>query len=115
MTVLQHLGINGLLFSGPLFPKPAMSSQILGSYMTLLAQSSRIFTPHSLRIGGHTFFSVQNMHEDFVQFLGRRSINKTSQLYYRARAADNILRLSLFFQRLTSEPVVNGRGLFGVS
>jgi len=115
VTVLQHLGINGLLFSGPLFPKSTMSSQVLGSYMTFLAQTSRIFTPHSLRIGGHTFFSVQNMHEDFVQFLGRRSINKTSQLYYRTRAADNILQLSLFFQRLTSEPVVNGRGLFGVS
>ena len=92
-----------------------MSSKALGSYMSYLAQSTRIFTPHSLRIGGHTFFSVQNMHEDFVQFLGRRTINKTSQLYYRARAADNVLRLSLFFQRLTSESIVNGRALFGVS
>ena len=80
VTILQHLGINGLLFSGPLFPNSLMSSKALGSYMTFLAQTSRIFTPHSLRIGGHTFFSVQNMHEDFVLFLGRRSINKTSQL-----------------------------------
>ena len=113
VTILRHLGTNGLLFSGPLFPRTKLSSKSLGSYMTFLARSKHLFTPHSLRIGGHTFFSIQNMHEDFVQFLGRRSINKSSQLYYRARAADNVLRLSMFFHRLSQNPVVNGRALFG--
>ena len=113
IMVLRHLGTSGLLFTGPLFPQERLTSKALGAYMTFLARSTTPFTPRSLRIGGHTFFSVQNMHEDFVQFLGRRSINRTSQLYYRARAADNIVRLSMFFNRLTVDPVVNGRGLFG--
>ena len=104
--VLRHLGTSGLLFTGPLFPQERLTSKALGAYMTCLARSTAPFTPHSLRIGGHTFFSVQNMHEDFVQFLGRR-------LYYRARAADNILRLSMFFRRLTVDPAVNGRALLG--
>ena len=114
VTVLRHLAVNGLLFSGPLFPRAKLSSKALGAYMTFLAQSNHPFTPHSLRIGGHTFFSVQNMHEDFVQFLGRRCLNKTSQRYYRARPADNVLRLSMFFKRLSINAVVNGRGLFAV-
>ena len=111
VTVLRHLGTNGLLFAGPIFPRERLSSKALGSYMSFLARSTHRFTP--LRISEHTFFSAQSMHEDFVLFVGRRSITKMSQLYYRARAADNILRLSMFFQRLSVDPVVNGRGLFG--
>ena len=52
------------------------------------------------------------MHEDLVQFLGRRAIKRSSQLYYRARAGDNILRLEMFFARLFRYAVVNDNGLF---
>ena len=51
------------------------------------------------------------MHEDFVQFLGRRKISRASQLYYRARATDNIYRLSRFFAQM-SLPVLTEGGLF---
>ena len=84
VSVLRQLRTNNLLCSGQIFPQKKLSSKDLGAYMTFLAYSRTKFTPHSLRIGGHTFFSIQNMHEDFVQFLARRTIAKTSQLYYRA-------------------------------
>ena len=103
---------HGLLSTGSLFTREKLTSKALGSYMDFVARSHVPFTPHSLRIGGHTFFSAQNMHEDFVQFLGRRTINKSSQLYYRARAGDNILRLTMFFTRLSHSPVINDNGLF---
>ena len=81
--------------------------------MAYLARSSTPFTPHSLRIGGHTFFAVHNMHEDFIQFLGRRTITRASQLYYRARAIDNIIRLQIFFGRLSSLPAIYEVDVFG--
>ena len=82
--------------------------------MKYVAKSQLPLTPHSLRIGEHTFYSIQNMHGDFVQFLGRRSINRASQLYYRASAADNINRLRLFFSDI-SELRLFDTGLYGAS
>lgn len=113
LTILQHLAKNNMLFHAEIFPRKRLSSKALGSYMTYLARSSTPFTPHSLRIGGHTFFSVHNMNEDFVQFLGRRTITRASQLYYRARALDNIIRLEIFFGRLSSLPAIYEVGVFG--
>ena len=112
LTALRQMGKNGLLFTGQLFPREKLTSPALGSFMSFVARTRHPFTPHSLRIGGHTFFSAQNMHEDFVQFLGRRTIKRSSQLYYRAHAADNILRLEMFFARLSRSTVVNDNGLF---
>ena len=71
--------------------------------MKYMAKSRLPLTPHSLRIVGHAFYSIQNMHGDFVQFSGRRSINRASQLYYRASAADNINRVRLFFKKYHPE------------
>ena len=113
LTILQQLAKNNLLFRTQVFPRNRLSSKALGSYMTYLARSSTPFTPHSLRIGGHTFFSVHNMNEDFVQFLGRRTITRASQLYYRARALDNIIRLKIFFGRLSNLPAIYEVGVFG--
>ena len=113
VSVLRMLASNELLCSGQIFHPKKISSRDLGAYMSFLACSHNKFTPHSLRIGGHTFFSIQNMHEDFVQFLGRRAVNKTSQLYYRARAADNVLRLRMFFKRISMQEVISTHSLFG--
>ena len=112
LTTLIALSRNSLLCSNRLFPKKLLTSKTLGAYMQYVAKSSTPFTPHSLRIGGHTFYSIQNMHGDFVQFLGRRSINRASQLYYRASAADNISRLQLFFTNISVLPLF-GTGLYG--
>ena len=112
LRTLTALSQNGLLSSKRLFDKRLLTSGSLGSYMQYIANTRRPFTPHSLRIGGHTFYSIQNMHGDFVQFLGRRSINRASQLYYRASAADNINRLRLFFKNIASRTLF-GTGLYG--
>ena len=112
LKILIELSRNGLLNSEKIFDTTLLTSKALGAYMKYIARSSTRFTPHSLRIGGHTFYSIQNMHGDFVQFLGRRSINRASQLYYRASAADNISRLRLFFKDVSRLPLF-GTGLYG--
>ena len=98
LKVLLALAKNNLLSQKPIFSPHKITTKKLSSYMRCIARSTKSFTPHSLRIGGHTFYSVQNMHEDFVQFLGRRAIARSSQLYYRANATDNISRLRIFFR-----------------
>ena len=80
--------------------------------MKYVAKSRLPLTPHSLRIGGHTFYSIQNMHGDFVQFLGRSSINRASQLYYGASAADDICYLRFSFSDI-SELRIFDTGLYG--
>ena len=64
------------------------------------------FTPHSLRIGGHTFFSIKNMDPDFLHFLGHRSISRICQLYYRANAYDNLKRLHMFFLSIRNQHIL---------
>ena len=112
VQILVELGRHQLLCRGQIFPPKTLSARALGLYMNYVANSSASFSPHSLRIGGHTFYSVHNMHEDFVHYLGRRKINRASQLYYRARATDNILRLSQFFKRASDTSSLAGGGLY---
>ena len=88
-----------------------MTTLKLGTYMRYIARSRKKFTP-LLRIGGNTFYSVQNMHENSVQFLGRRAIARSSQLYYRANATGNISRLRIFFEGISDIPILNA-GLYG--
>ena len=112
MQVLLALAKNNLLSQKQIFPPHKMTTKKLSSYMRCIARSTKSFTPHSLRIGGHTFYSIQNMHEDFVQFLGRRAIARSSQLYYRANATDNISRLRIFFEGISDIPILDA-GLYG--
>ena len=95
---------NGFLTEN-IFPSKIITTQNLGNYMRFVGGVRRLgaahqFTPHSLRIGGHTFFAVKNMNPNFLHFLGRRAIACVCQLYYRANAYDNIVRLKMFFERL---------------
>ena len=112
VQILFKLAHSRLLSNSPIFPRAILSARALGLYMSYVSNSSKSFSPHSLRIGGHTFYSVHNMHEDFIHFLGRRQISRSSQLYYRARATDNIERLSRFF-KLTATSALGSGGLFG--
>ena len=75
--------------------------------MSFVSDYQTHFTPHCLRIGGHTFYSIQNMNEDFVNYLGRRKIARASQLYYRANAIDNISRLRIFFEKISESSVLD--------
>ena len=106
VRALIQLARNGLL-RDTLFPKAALSNATLSDYMHFVAPIRGLvagakFTPHSLRIGGHTFFSIKNMNDDFLHFLGRRAISRVCQLYYRANAYDNIVRLNMFFESISN-------------
>ena len=109
VKLLFDMARSNLLSGKSIFPHTELNSHALALYMRYVSNSAALFTPHSLRIGGHTFYSVHNMHEDFIHFLGRRQISRASQLYYRARATDNVCRLSRFF----SNTSLNNGGLFG--
>ena len=112
LTTLAALAEANLLQTGNIFPKRRLTTTKLTAYMHTFSNDGHHFSPNSLRIGGHTFYSLQNMHEDFVQYLGRRAIRRASQLYYRANPVDNIKRLRTFFTDLRSEaPFL--RGLYG--
>ena len=112
MKILLALAKSNLLSRTKIFPPEIITTQKLSSYMRCIARTKTKFTPHSLRIGGHTFYSVQHMHEDFIQFLGRRAIVRSSQLYYRANATDNISRLRIFFEGISEIPIL-ASGLYG--
>ena len=39
---------------------------------------------HSLRIGGHTYFTAMGMAPDLTDYLGRRKVPRSSLRYFRA-------------------------------
>ena len=62
-----------------LFPAKIITSKDLGHYLVFIARVKNLvpgskFTPHSLRIGGHTFVSIKNVYADFLHFLRRRAV-----------------------------------------
>ena len=56
--------------------------------------------PHSLRIGGHTYYTVYSLDSDFRDYLARRKVNKSTQTYYRAPPRLTLYKLRQFFKRL---------------
>ena len=114
LRTLMALAEANLLRAGNIFPTRRLTTTKLTAYMHAFCRNGPHFSPHSLRIGGHTFYTLQNMHGDFVQFLGRRTIRRASELYYRANPVDNIKRLRKFFSDVsTTAPFI--RGLYGAS
>ena len=110
VKILFLLARNRLLTDN-IFPKSIVKAETLRNFLRFIARQStplgrHKFTPHSLRIGGHTFYSLKNMDSDFVHFLARRAICKASQLYYRANAYDNIIRLDMFFRSIRSHHIL---------
>ena len=109
VQILFHLSRAGIL-SKNIFPRKTFKSALLSNYLRFIGPRSIVmqnkFTPHSLRIGGHTFYSIKNMDPDFVHFLGRRAISRACQLYYRANAYDNVVRLDMFFRSISSQHIL---------
>ena len=58
--------------------------------------------PHSLRIGGHTYYTVYGLNSDFRDYLARRKVNKSTMTYYRASPYLTIYKLRQFFERISS-------------
>ena len=92
------------------------SPQALSTYLGHIAgkrgrHPRNPFKPHSLRIGGHTFYTVHGMNPDLRDYLARRAIARCSLRYYRASPAPTLYALpslykSVFIPSLTpSRPV----------
>ena len=79
VRVLTDLACNGML-EGEIFPKNTITAKALTIHLESLTNIQGRFTPHSLRIGGHTFYSVRNMPGEFVSFLSRRKVSNVSEL-----------------------------------
>ena len=52
---------------------------------------------HSLRIGGHTYFTAMGMTPDLTNYLGRRKVRESSLRYFRASARLTLSAYRTFF------------------
>lgn len=105
--VLLQLLRRGLLRfpTRPVFDPKFFSPAALTSYLKLFSTEQNAVSPehfksHSLRIGGHTFYTVHGMSADLRDFLARRVVNRCSLRYYRASPANNLLALRKFYASL---------------
>ena len=81
------------------FPRAEFTRAILIRNMKNLACIQKYVKPHSLRIGGHTYYTVYGLDTDFRDYLARRKVNKATQTYYRASPHMTIFKLRQFFER----------------
>ena len=93
----------------PVFDPNFFSPAALASYLQLfstrhLNNDSTHFKPHSLRIGGHTFYTMKGMSADLRDFLARRVVNRCSLRYFRASPAGNLRALRAFYASLRHQP-----------
>ena len=73
------------------FPPSEITSKVLTKHMNSVACVEKIVKPHSLRIGRHTFYTVDGLDADFRDYLARRKVNKSTQTHYRASLTPNYL------------------------
>lgn len=96
--------------SRPVFDPHFFSPAALTSYLHLLSSrqlndSPYHFKPHSLRIGGHTFYTMKGMSADLRDFLARRVINRCSLRYFRASPVGILQALRAFYASLHPRPL----------
>ena len=58
----------------------------------------RLLKTHSLRIGGHTYFTAMGMIRDLTDYLGRRKVARCSLRYYRSSPCLTISAIRRFFR-----------------
>ena len=96
----------------PVFNPIFFSPPTLSSYLGHIAgkpgrHPQNPFKPHSLRIGGHTFYTVHGMNPDLRDYLARRAIPRCSLRYYRASPAANLYALRTFYKSVSlTSPVL---------
>ena len=84
----------------------AFKADDLCSYMMYLAGGGRIsvnlalIKSHSLRIGGHTFFTAMGMAPDLTDYLGRRKVPRASLRYFRAHPSLTLTAIRCFFMSI---------------
>ena len=59
---------------------------------------SALIKTHSLRIGGHTYFTAMGMNPDLTNYLGRRKVKDSSLRYFRASARLTLTAYRNFFR-----------------
>ena len=79
------------------FPTYEITTVVLTKYMRAVACAEKNIKPHSLRIGGHTYYTVYGLEPDFRDYLARRKVNKSTATYYRASPHLTIYKLRQFF------------------
>ena len=85
---------------GLFFPPKEISRPVLTKDMKGIACIEKFVKPHSLRIGGHTYYTVYSLDSDFRDYLARRKVKGATQTYYRASPALNLYKLREFFKRV---------------
>ena len=81
------------------FPPSEVTRPILTQNMQKLARMQRHVKPHSLRIGGHTFYTVYGLDSDFRDYLARRKVDNATFTYYRASPYLTIYKLRQFLKQ----------------
>ena len=95
--------------SRPVFDPNFFSPAALASYLQLFSNRRlnnypNHFKSHSLRIAGHTFYTMKGMSADLRDFLARRVINRCSLRYFRAFPVANLRALRAFYVLCLSPP-----------
>ena len=90
----------------PVFNPIFFSPSTLSAYLGHIAGKpgtppQNPFKPHSLRIGGHTFYTVHGMNPDLRDYLARRALSRCSLRYYRASPAANLYALRTFYKSVS--------------
>ena len=108
LAALKAKGALRATSSNPLFPPPIFSPHALSAYLGHLAGKVGLppdnpFKPHSLRIGGHTYYTVHGMDPDLRDHLARRAITRSSLRYYRASPHSNLHAIRAFYKRTVAK------------
>ena len=101
----QLLGRGFFRHSTQTFSRDTLTPKSLCSYLVRLKGRGRprielaLIKTHSLRIGGHTYFTAHGMNKDLTAYLGRRKIKESSYRYFRASPRLTLSAFRYFFHR----------------
>ena len=100
---LEHLiKLSQVSVGDRFFPESELTRASLTKSMRDLACIIKNVKPHSLRIGGHTYYTVYGLDSDFRDYLARRKVKNSTMTYYRASPHLTIYKLRQFFERTFS-------------
>ena len=86
------------LMAGTLTPKTLCAYIVSLAGRGLNRLQAALIKTHSLRIGGHTYFTAMGMNRDLTNYLGRRKVKDSSLRYFRASARLTLSAYRFFFQ-----------------
>ena len=93
------------VFDPNFFFPGAFKSYLQLFYTPHLNDSPDHFKPHSLCIGGQTFYTIKGISANLQDFLTRRVINRCSLRYFRASPVGILQALRAFYASLHPRPL----------